>query len=86
MTLRDRFSANLLRQRRKTGMSQQRLGDLSGLHRTEISLLERSGREPRLGTLLKLAAALDCNVEDLCKGARWLPKSGRFSLRPGGRS
>jgi len=29
------------------------------LHRTEVSLLERSGREPRLRTIVKLARALE---------------------------
>ena len=35
------------------------------LHRSEISLIERGGREPRLGTLIKLAAALDTDLDAL---------------------
>ncbi len=39
-----------------------------GLHRTEISLLERAGREPRLTTILKLAQALKIGPCDLLAG------------------
>jgi transcriptional regulator with XRE-family HTH domain len=39
-------------------MSQEALGLASGLHRTEISLLERAGRDPRLSTIVRLARAL----------------------------
>ncbi len=51
------------------------------LHRTEISLLERGGREPRLGTIIKLASSLDTTAEQLCEGIRWLPSKGRFQLK-----
>src|SRR5680860_1609005 len=54
-----RFAFNLRRARHAAGLSQQQLGDRCGLHRTEISLLERAGREPRLGTIVKLAGALE---------------------------
>jgi transcriptional regulator with XRE-family HTH domain len=49
------------------------MAKLTGLHRTEISLLERAGREPRLATLLKLAAALDTSLEALAEGITWEP-------------
>jgi transcriptional regulator with XRE-family HTH domain len=35
------------------------------MHRTEIALLERGEREPRLGTMIKLAVALDVPLERL---------------------
>jgi transcriptional regulator with XRE-family HTH domain len=54
----DYFAANLRAARTAAGLSQEALGDACNLHRTEISLLERSGREPRLGTIVKLARAL----------------------------
>jgi transcriptional regulator with XRE-family HTH domain len=54
----ERFAANLRRERTRTGFSQEELGDACDLHRTEISLLERAGREPRLLTIVKLARAL----------------------------
>jgi len=72
-TLCDRFAANLRDIRRGRGLSQAKLAQLTGLHRTEISLLERGGREPRLGTILKLAGALDAAPEDFYAGMLWLP-------------
>lgn len=53
------FATNLRAARLAAGLSQEALGDASGLHRTEVSLLERAGREPRLRTIAKLARALD---------------------------
>jgi len=70
-TPRDRFSINLREARAKARISQQELGDRCDLHRTEISLLERGGREPRLGTIIKLASALNVTPESLCVGMRW---------------
>ena len=58
MNHRDRFSANLRRARQASGISQEELAERCEIHRTEVSLLERGGREPRLGTMVKLATAL----------------------------
>lgn len=81
MEPRDRFAVNLRKARRKKRISQEELGFQCDLHRTEISLLERGGREPRLATLVKLCAALDTTPNDLCAGIRWLPKKGEFRFR-----
>jgi transcriptional regulator with XRE-family HTH domain len=78
--LRDRFAANLKRARKASGLSQKELALSCDLHRTEISLLERGGREPRLGTLLKLAEALDISAEELSAGIRWEPRKRRFKV------
>jgi len=53
------FATNLRAARLVAGLSQEALGDACNLHRTEVSLLERAGREPRLRTITKLARALD---------------------------
>lgn len=58
MEPRAQFAANLRAAREQAGLSQEALGDLVGLHRTEVSLLERAGRDPRLGTIVKLARGL----------------------------
>lgn len=55
---RERFAANLRRYRERAGISQERLALGCGLHRTEISLLERAGRDPRLSTIVRLADCL----------------------------
>jgi len=54
----ERFAANLRRQREAAGLSQERLARAANLHRTEISLLERGEREPRLSTIVRLATGL----------------------------
>jgi transcriptional regulator with XRE-family HTH domain len=54
----EQFAANLRRERLRRELSQEALGDLCGLHMTEISRLERARREPRLGTIVKLSRAL----------------------------
>jgi transcriptional regulator with XRE-family HTH domain len=54
----DQFAANLRSARLGRKLSQEQLGFACQLHRTEVSLLERGGREPRLTTILKLAEAL----------------------------
>lgn len=81
MQPRDRFATNLRAARRKRGVSQEKLARLCDLHRTEISLLERGGREPRLGTIMKLADALEVTPNELCTGIRWLPGPGRFQIK-----
>jgi len=82
MDKRDRFAANLRRARRAAGVSQEELAFRCRLHRTEVSLLERGGREPRLGTLVKLAAALGTTPEALCEGIAWQPDRQRFKVDP----
>ncbi len=81
MEPRDRFAVNLRKARKRRGISQEELGFRCELHRTEISLLERGGREPRLGTIVKLSGALDTPVAELCDGIGWLPSAGRFEFR-----
>jgi transcriptional regulator with XRE-family HTH domain len=81
MEPRDRFAVNLRRARQKKKISQEELGFRCELHRTEISLLERGGREPRLGTIVKLAGALDSTPDELSDGIRWNVKSGKFQIR-----
>lgn len=65
MDARAQFAANLRAARKARGLSQEALGDLIDLHRTEISLLERGGRDPRLDTLVKLARGLEIASAEL---------------------
>lgn len=69
----DRFAKNLRRFRRRSGMSQEKVGLRAELHRTEIGLLERGARVPRIDTLVKVAAALDIDPADLLEGIVWEP-------------
>jgi transcriptional regulator with XRE-family HTH domain len=67
---RERFASNLRRERKRLGISQEELGFRCGLHRTEISLLERAQRDPRLPTIVQLARALDVSASDLLAGVK----------------
>ncbi len=58
MTPREQFAENLRERRIRAGLSQEALADACDLHRTEISLLERSKRSPRLETIVILARGL----------------------------
>jgi transcriptional regulator with XRE-family HTH domain len=57
--VRERLGLNLRGLRDRAGLSQEELGEMCELDRTEISLLERGLRFPRLDTLVKLARALE---------------------------
>jgi transcriptional regulator with XRE-family HTH domain len=69
--VRDGFMANLWRERRRSGLSQEELGFRAGLHRTEVGLLERGARIPRIDTLVKVAAALEVPPASLLDGITW---------------
>jgi transcriptional regulator with XRE-family HTH domain len=69
MTPQERFAINLRRARAEAGVSQEELGYMCDLHRTEVSLLERAGREPRLATIVKLARAMNVQQAQLRDGA-----------------
>jgi DNA-binding XRE family transcriptional regulator len=58
-SVRAQFAANLREHRAQAGLSQEALADLCKLHRTEISLLERCKRSPRLETIVILARGLN---------------------------
>lgn len=62
---RKQFAANLRAARLKADLSQEALGDLVDLHRTEVSLLERAERDPRLATIVKLANGLEISPATL---------------------
>jgi transcriptional regulator with XRE-family HTH domain len=81
MTPQERFAVNLRRVRTAAGVSQEELGYLCDLHRTEVSLLERAGREPRLATIVKLAGALKTTPAELCEGISYVTKTHRFDVK-----
>jgi len=81
MKPRERFATNLRKARQKAEVSQEELGHMCDLHRTEISLLERGGREPRMGTIVKLAGALETTPNDLCEGVTWNSQRRKFQIK-----
>jgi transcriptional regulator with XRE-family HTH domain len=59
------LSANLKRLRHAKGISQERFADISGLHRTQISQVEREVANLTLDTLALLADALNVELAEL---------------------
>lgn len=82
MEHRDRFAVNLRRARQAAGISQEELAERCEIHRTEVSLLERGGREPRLGMMVKLATALGTTPGALCAGISWSTQGRSFKVDP----
>jgi transcriptional regulator with XRE-family HTH domain len=78
----ERFAENLVRHRHARGLAQQALADRASMHRTEVSLLERGRRVPRIDTAAKLAAALSVDISALLEGIAWVPSpgGGRFVI------
>jgi transcriptional regulator with XRE-family HTH domain len=72
------FGENLRAQREAADLSQEELGYRASLHRTEISLLERGSRLPRIDTLLKLAGGVEAAPGELLAGIEWRP--GRLAV------
>ena len=61
-SVRLQFAENLREHRIRAGLSQEALADICDLHRTEISLLERCKRSPRLETIVILARGLQLSA------------------------
>lgn len=71
--LKARFGENLVRCRKAADVSQEELGLRASLHRTEISLLERGERMPRVDTAVRIAGSLGVRLDDLVVGLEWKP-------------
>lgn len=59
------FGARLRTTRQKEGISQERLAELAGLHRTYVSSVERGKRNISLLNIERLATALGVAMSDL---------------------
>lgn len=59
------FGNKVAKIRIKQGLSQEDLADITGLHRTQISLIERGKRSPRLDTIIRIAKALEISLDKL---------------------
>lgn len=70
VSAREQFAANLRSRREAMGLTQEDLALACGLHRTEISLLERCKRSPQLETIVLLAQGLQVAPRDLLDGIR----------------
>ena len=64
-TLQKQFGLILRRRRQAAKLSQEKLAELAGLHRTFVSFLERGLRKPTIDTLKSLAVALKTSMVSL---------------------
>ena len=84
MEVASRFGENLRCIRKEAGISQEELGLRCSLHRTEIGLLERGARVPRIDTLVKIASGLGVRIDcALLAGINWTPattEAGVFTI------
>lgn len=86
-SLKARFGENVRLLRARVHISQEELGFRSDVHRTQISLIESGQRLPKIGTALKLAAALEVELSTLLAGIAYRPRffsaaRGEFEISP----
>lgn len=63
--IKQRFGKAVRRRRRELDLSQEKLAELAGLHRTYVSDVERGDRNISLENIEKLAKALEISIVDL---------------------
>lgn len=61
----EKFGRKVREKRLAAGISQEKLGELSGLHRTYISGIERGIRNVSLKNIWKISKALKVKLKDL---------------------
>jgi DNA-binding XRE family transcriptional regulator len=71
MTVAEQLGRNLKKMRRQAFMSQEEVSRRTGLHHTEISLLERGCRVPRLDTCIRVLESTGGDPRDLVEGIQW---------------
>lgn len=64
-SLRQALAANVRRERRAQGLSQEGLADLASLHRTFIGFVERAETNISIDNIEKIAAALGLDASSL---------------------
>jgi transcriptional regulator with XRE-family HTH domain len=57
------IAEQVVARRQDLGLSQQELAELVGTTQSAIARLESGGRPPRIDTLLRIANALDCELD-----------------------
>lgn len=71
-----KIAERVAEQRKARGLSQKELAELCATTQSAIARLESGGRPPRIDTLLRVANALDCEL-DVQLRPRTTPKGGK---------
>lgn len=67
MNILRKFGNAVKKQRRICRVSQEKLGEMSDLHRTYIGMIERGERNPSLKNISKIAKAFGISISELFK-------------------
>lgn len=59
------FGRNVQNHRKALGLSQERLADRAGVHRTYIGMIERAEKNITLCNMEKIASALNVSINEL---------------------
>ena len=59
------IGAKIRREREKLGISQEQFGELAGVHRTYVGMVERGEKNITIHNLTRFAQALKLQVRDL---------------------
>jgi transcriptional regulator with XRE-family HTH domain len=65
------FGRNLVRLRKRAGLSQEGAADRAGLHRTHVALIEAGQRLPHLDTIIKFGGAVGVEPCELLADLAW---------------
>lgn len=63
------FARSMLRRRKELGLSQERLAELTGLHRTYVSSVERGERNISVDNIGLIAEAMNTPLHEFFKDA-----------------
>ena len=70
---RARFASNVVRLRKKAGLSQELMADRAAVSTGMIVGIENGKRLPELDVAIRMAAALSTTLSALVEGIRWRP-------------
>lgn len=59
------FGSNVQKYRKRQKLSQEKLAELAGVHRTYIGMIERAEKNITLCNMEKIAEALQVKIQDL---------------------
>ena len=60
-----KFGKKIQEERKKRGLSQEKLAELAGLHRTYIGMIERGEKNITLSNIEKIANAFKIKISDI---------------------